>query len=157
MIIKRVIIGVVSFFYIICAPVTLCTDKNEVESAGGGGREGKTGYWQVRLDVSMMVLGTARYSEIHIRHHVLISGKLQYLATIWFWRCWISQIVLHTVSSMSLLSRVLMIYFTLSAVLFKKSIPDPFPWGAVGRTEWDQQNRGAASLHGYRKYNVWQL
>jgi len=105
----------------------------------------------------MMVLGITTYSEIHIRHHVLISGKLQYAATIWSWRCWMSQIVLHTVSSTSLLNRVLMICFKLSAVLFKKSIPYPFPWGAVGRTEWDQQNRGAASLHGYRKYNVWQL
>ena len=69
----------------------------------------------------MMVLGTARYTEIHIRHHVLISGKPQYLATIWSWRCWISQIVMHTVSSMSLLRTVLMIYFKLSAVLFKKA------------------------------------
>jgi hypothetical protein len=31
----------------------------------------------------------AGYTKIHIRHNILISGKLRYLATPFPWRCWI--------------------------------------------------------------------
>jgi hypothetical protein len=67
----------------------------------------------------MRVLGIVRYTEIHIRHHVLVTGKLQYPVTIWSQRCWISQIVLHLISFMSSLStEVLIIYLKLPAAFF---------------------------------------
>lgn len=37
----------------------------------------------------------ARYPKINIRYKILVSRKLQYLAILWFLRCWISQILLH--------------------------------------------------------------
>ena len=37
----------------------------------------------------------AGYTKIHIRHNILISGKLQYLATPFPRRCWIKQFLLY--------------------------------------------------------------
>jgi hypothetical protein len=37
----------------------------------------------------------ARYTKIHIRYSILISGKLRYLATRWSQRCRISQLLLY--------------------------------------------------------------
>jgi hypothetical protein len=45
----------------------------------------------------------ARYDKIHIRHNILISEKLQYLATYFCWRCWIIQFLLYSVCQIFLI------------------------------------------------------
>jgi hypothetical protein len=37
----------------------------------------------------------ARYTKIHIKYSILISGKLQYPANLWSRRCQISKILLY--------------------------------------------------------------
>lgn len=43
--------------------------------SGKCGREDRTGY-EVTNSMVMSVIEIARYTEMHIRHNVLISGKL---------------------------------------------------------------------------------
>jgi hypothetical protein len=44
----------------------------------------------------------ARYTKVHIKHNILISGKFRYPANLWSRRCRISQFLLYTESQVTL-------------------------------------------------------
>jgi hypothetical protein len=56
--------------------------------------ENGTGY-QVTSQMVRSVHEVARYTKIHVKYNVLISGKLRYPATLWSGGCQISQILLY--------------------------------------------------------------
>ena len=50
------------------------------------GGENRTGY-QVMNYIVRCVHEVARHTYLHICYSILISGHMQYMATLWCWRC----------------------------------------------------------------------
>jgi len=90
MMIKRIKYGVL-FFYIICVNCYMqyvvmtreFTEQQEKQVITSRYKCGKS------------VHKGARYSKIHIRHNILISGKLLHPATRFLRRCWKKQFLLY--------------------------------------------------------------
>ena len=100
MMIKRIKYGAI-FFLIMCAncyvqhvamtkEFIVQQEKQDITSSDKSGKS---------------VHNSVGYTKIHIRHNILISGKLQYPATPFPRRCWIKQFSLYSRTSIYRFSR----------------------------------------------------